>query len=237
MKVQSDQFEIYPALDIERGEIARSPQSQFNSVRDALIAYEIPGISWLHLVDLDLAYARGTNEEVIQTIVEASTVKIQMSGGIKDKNAFEYASRFHPDRINLAPDFLEHVDDLVEVFHDTVIETSFALDVADNRVVSRATGKEFGELESVIRWLTENGCKRIILTEASRDGRLRGVNIDLYKRCLDLTSIPLVASGGVSTESDIMQLADIGVAGAVIGAALHHGTINLQSAVASLAAR
>lgn len=235
MTVHSDAFEIYPALDIERGKLARSPQSQFNTLQDALTAYNVPGISWLHLVDLDFAYARGANQEVLQNIVDTTSLKIQISGGIKDRASFELVSQFRPARINLAPDFLHRADDLVAIFHESQIDTSFALDVADNHVVSRATGGEFGDLESVMRWLADNGCKRIVLTEAARDGKLSGVNTDLYKRCLELTDIPLVASGGISTESDIVQLADIGVAGAIIGAALHHGTINLHSAVAKLA--
>jgi len=234
MKVERDIFEIIPALDIRAGALARSPQSNFRTIQDALDAFEIPGISWLHLVDLDFTHDEGSNVDLLHEVVSNTSLNIQISGGIKDMAAFEYATQFKPERINLAPDFLLHKDELVEVLNASEYQTSFAIDLIGDEVTSRATKRSFGEVSDVIQWLTSNGCERIVLTEAARDGRLQGVNHEIYRKLCDETSLPIVASGGVSSVEDIVTLKNLGVVGVIVGAALHHGTIQLSDALNAL---
>lgn len=233
-KVSSDVFEIYPALDVQDGKLARSPESRFQTIAEALGAYEIPGITWLHLVDLDLAYNRGSNTETIAQVMSDTSLKVQLSGGIKTVDLFKAALEFRPSRINLAPDFLLQKVDLAVVLGNTDVEVSCAIDLEDNQLVSRATGAHFGPIEPHLAWLEEHGCQQIVLTEAKRDGKLEGVNIDLYKHMRELTGMRIVASGGVSSMTDIQALANSGVAGVIVGTALHHGTINLSEVVAEL---
>lgn len=234
MKVKRESFNIYPALDIRHGAIARTPQSNLHSIKDALRTFEIPGITWLHLVDLDFTYSEGLNTDLLHEIISDTHLKVQISGGIKDASAFEYVTQFNPHRINLAPDFLLSKDALIEALNSSQYETSFAIDVVDNVVTSRATGRNFGEVSEVIQWLSVNGCKQIVLTEAAKDGRLEGVNIEIYRQYCDETDIPIVASGGVSSVEDIQTLKDVGVVGVIVGAALHHGTITLSDAIKAL---
>lgn len=229
-----DGFDIYPALDIRGGSLARSPESEFQSIDDALHAFEVPGIQWLHLVDLDFTYGEGSNAGILKEIISKTVLNIQVSGGIQDAKAFDYVCQFNPQRINLAPDFLLRKDELVDALNSTEYETSFAIDLSDNIVTSRATGRIFGEVSEVIHWLSGNGCKRIVLTEVAKDGRLQGVNYELYRSVCDQTDIPIVASGGVSSIADIVELKDIGVVGAIVGAALHHGNFTLSEALNAL---
>lgn len=233
-KVLSDVFEIYPALDVQDGKLARSPESRFQTITQALGAYEIQGITWLHLVDLDLAYNRGSNKETIAQIMSDTSLKVQLSGGIKTMDLFEAALEFRPSRINLAPDFLLQKVDLAVVLGNTDVEILCAIDLEDDQVVSRATGAHLGPIEPHLAWLEDHGCQQIVLTEAKRDGKLEGVNTDLYKHMRELTDMRLIASGGVSSMTDIQALADLGVAGVVVGTALHYGTINLSEVVAEL---
>lgn len=234
MKVERDHFEIIPALDIRGGELARSPQSNFRSIKDALDTFDIPGISWLHLVDLDFTHDEGSNADLLYEVVSNTSLNIQISGGIKDVTGFEYATQFKPQRINLAPDFLLYKDELVEVLNTSEYQTSFAIDLIGDEVTSRATKRSFGEVSGVLQWLESNGCERIVLTEAARDGRLQGVNYEIYQKLCDATSLPIVASGGVSSIEDILTLKSFGVVGVIVGAALHHGTIQLSDALNAL---
>lgn len=230
----SDSFLLYPALDIKAGVLARTPLSSLNTWSDALGAYEIPGIQWLHLVDLDFAFQQGSNQSVIEEVISKTSLKVQISGGIMNLNTLEYAKSLNPTRINLAPDFLGRKDDLSRLFSNDDYEFSFAIDVDEDVVVSRATGNVFGNARDEVRWLSENGCRCIILTDSKRDGRLQGVNLDVYKRYLDVTAVPIIASGGISSIDDVLNLAAVGVAGAVVGAALHEGVFQLSDALYAL---
>lgn len=231
MKVKRESFNILPALDIRRGALARSPHSHIHTIKDALNAFEVPGITWLHLVDLDFTFQEGSNADLLHEVISNTNLNIQISGGIRDALALEYVGRFKPDRINLAPDFLLRKDELVEAMNSSQYETSFAIDLIDNVVTSRATGQHFGEVSQVIQWLAVNGCKQIVLTEILKDGRLEGVNYETYRQICHQTDIPIVASGGVSTIEDIRRLKDIGVVGVIVGAALHHGAFTLSEAL------
>lgn len=230
----SESFLLYPALDIKNGALARTSNSSLATWREALSAYEVPGIQWLHLVDLDFAFQQGRNQSVIEDVMSSTSLKVQLSGGIKDKDAFNYALSFNPTRINLAPDFLDNKDDLSEILSENVSDVSFAIDLVEDTVVSRATGQDLGSALDAIRWLSENGCPRIILTESKRDGRLQGVNLDVYKRYREVTSMPIIASGGITSIDDVVNLANLGISGAVIGAALHQNAFHLSDALDAL---
>lgn len=232
--MSSDSFLLYPALDIKDGALARTSDSSLTSWNEALTAYEIPGIHWLHLVDLDFAFQLGSNQSVIEDVMRATSLDVQLSGGIKNKSAFEYAVSLNPTRINLAPDFLRHKDDLSEILSDNDYDVSLAIDLVEDTVVSRATGQDLGSARDAIRWLSENGCRRIILTESKRDGRLQGVNLDVYKRYRDVTAVPIIASGGITSTDDVVNLANLGISGAVIGAALHQDAFKLSDALHAL---
>lgn len=234
VKVTSDSFLLYPALDIKNGALARTSNSSLTTWREALTAYEVPGIQWLHLVDLDFAFQQGSNQSVLEDVMRSTSLKVQLSGGIKDKDTFDYALSFNPTRINLAPDFLRNKDDLSEILSQNFSEVSFAIDLVEDTVVSRATGQNLGTALDAIRWLSEHGCPRIILTESKRDGRLQGVNLDVYKRYRDVTPMPIIASGGITSIDEVVNLANLGISGAVIGAALHQNAFHLSEALDAL---
>lgn len=233
-KVTTNRFEIYPALDISNGTVARVPGSGFESVEEVISHYNLPGINWIHLVDLDLAYQRGSNHELLQGIINASQQKVQLSGGIRDRESFERARAMAPDRINIAPDYLADKSDLRDILASEIPDISVAVDVDGEQVVSRASGLRYGSLANEVEWLVSNGCRTIVVTDAHRDGTMKGVRIDLYSQMVKNFGVNVIASGGISSIVDVLHLRDAGVHGVVVGTALQYGRFTLGDAINEL---
>lgn len=233
-KVITDTFEIYPALDVSNGLLARVPDSEFDSVEAAISHYDLPGINWIHLVDLDLAYQQGSNYELIQAIITSSRQKIQLSGGIRNRESFEHAVAIAPDRINVAPDYLADKSDLGDILATEKIDVSVAIDLDGEQVVSRASGLRYGSLANEIEWLASNGCSTIVVTDALRDGTMQGVRVDFYSQLVNDCGMNVIASGGISSIEEILQLRDGGVRGVVVGTALQYGRFTLSDAIEQL---
>jgi 1-(5-phosphoribosyl)-5-[(5-phosphoribosylamino)methylideneamino] imidazole-4-carboxamide isomerase/N-(5'phosphoribosyl)anthranilate isomerase len=180
------------------------------------------GAEWIHLVDLDAAFGRGDNRDVIRRVVEASSnVKIELSGGIRDDASLEAALEAGATRVNV----IEKHGDKVAV----------GLDVRGTTLAARGWTKEGGDLWEVLARLEDAGCARYVVTDVTKDGTLRGPNIDLLKQVMERTSKPVVASGGISSLqdiSDLYALVQLGLEGAILGKSLYAGRFTLEEALA-----
>ena len=162
-------------------------------------------------------------------------VKIELSGGIRDDASLEAALEFGATRVNLGTAALEDPEwtaSVIERFGDAI---AVGLDVRGTTLAARGWTREGGELFDVLARLDDAGCARYVVTDVTKDGTLRGPNLELLKDVMAKTTKPVVASGGISSLQDIrdlVALADLGLEGAILGKSLYAGKFTLEEALA-----
>jgi 1-(5-phosphoribosyl)-5-[(5-phosphoribosylamino)methylideneamino] imidazole-4-carboxamide isomerase/N-(5'phosphoribosyl)anthranilate isomerase len=235
-------LELLPAVDVAGGQAVRLTQGEtgteesFGPPLQAAKDWIDAGAEWIHLVDLDAAFGRGSNREIIaQVIRESRGVKIELSGGIRDDASLQTALELGATRVNLGTAALENPDwtaSVIEKFSDQI---AVGLDVRGNTLAARGWTKEGGDLFEVLDRLEQAGCARYVVTDVTKDGTLRGPNLELLKSVLERTEKPVVASGGISSLEDIenlKSLVPLGLEGAILGKSLYAGRFTLQQALA-----
>jgi 1-(5-phosphoribosyl)-5-[(5-phosphoribosylamino)methylideneamino] imidazole-4-carboxamide isomerase/N-(5'phosphoribosyl)anthranilate isomerase len=235
-------LELLPAVDVADGKAVRLTQGEAGSETDygdpteAALAWINAGAEWIHLVDLDAAFGRGDNRAVIRSVVEASrSVKIELSGGIRDDASLESALEAGATRVNLGTAALEDPEWTARVIEKHGDKIAVGLDVRGTTLAARGWTKEGGDLWEVLARLEDAGCSRYVVTDVTKDGTLRGPNIDLLKQVMERTSKPVVASGGISSLQDIKDLYELvqfGLEGAILGKSLYAGRFSLEEALA-----
>jgi phosphoribosylformimino-5-aminoimidazole carboxamide ribotide isomerase len=235
-------LELLPAVDVADGKAVRLTQGEAGSETDygspleAAQAWINAGAEWIHLVDLDAAFGRGDNRAIIRKVVDsASSVKIELSGGIRDDASLEAALEAGANRVNLGTAALEDpewTERVIGKFGDAI---AVGLDVRGTTLAARGWTREGGDLFEVLARLEGAGCARYVVTDVTKDGTLRGPNIELLKQVMQRTSKPVVASGGISSLQDIADLRALvgeGLEGAILGKALYAGKFTLEEALA-----
>jgi phosphoribosylformimino-5-aminoimidazole carboxamide ribotide isomerase/phosphoribosylanthranilate isomerase len=235
-------LELLPAVDVADGKAVRLTQGEAGSETDygdpveAAQQWISAGAEWIHLVDLDAAFGRGDNRDVIRRVVEASSsVKIELSGGIRDDASLESALEAGATRVNLGTAALEDPGWTARVIEKHGDKIAVGLDVRGTTLAARGWTKEGGDLWEVLARLEDAGCPRYVVTDVTKDGTLRGPNIDLLKQVMERTSKPVVASGGISSLqdiSDLYALVQLGLEGAILGKSLYAGRFTLEQALA-----
>jgi len=184
---------------------------------------------------LDAAFGRGENRAVIAEVVSNSgAVKIELSGGIRDDASLEAALALGASRVNLGTAALEDPEwtaGVIDRFGDKI---AVGLDVRGTTLAARGWTKEGGELLDVLARLEDAGCARYVVTDVTKDGTLRGPNLELLKMVMEHTDKPVVASGGISTLQDIgdlYELVPLGLEGAILGKSLYAGRFTLTEAL------
>jgi 1-(5-phosphoribosyl)-5-[(5-phosphoribosylamino)methylideneamino] imidazole-4-carboxamide isomerase/N-(5'phosphoribosyl)anthranilate isomerase len=243
----SEYLELLPAVDVADGKAVRLTQGEAGSETDygspveAAMTWINAGAEWIHLVDLDAAFGRGDNRAIIAEVVAASSsVKIELSGGIRDDASLEAALEAGATRVNLGTAALEDPDwtaRVIERFGDAI---AVGLDVRGTTLAARGWTKEGGDLFEVLARLEDAGCARYVVTDVTKDGTLRGPNIELLQQVMQKTSKPVVASGGISSLQDIRDLRALvgqGLEGAILGKSLYAGKFTLEEALAIASAK
>jgi len=240
-------LELLPAVDVADGKAVRLTQGEAGSETDygdpveAAQQWISAGAEWIHLVDLDAAFGRGNNRDVIRRVVEASSsVKIELSGGIRDDASLESAIEAGATRVNLGTAALEDPEWTARVIKRFGDKVAVGLDVRGTTLAARGWTKEGGDLWEVLARLEDAGCSRYVVTDVTKDGTLRGPNIDLLKQVMEKTSKPVVASGGISSLQDIADLyalVSLGLEGAILGKSLYAGRFTLEEALAVASGR
>jgi 1-(5-phosphoribosyl)-5-[(5-phosphoribosylamino)methylideneamino] imidazole-4-carboxamide isomerase/N-(5'phosphoribosyl)anthranilate isomerase len=237
----SDYLELLPAVDITEGRAVQLAQGVAGSERvygDPVAAarrWQDAGAEWLHLVDLDAAFGRGTNRELQAEIVGALDIKVEMSGGIRDDESLEAALATGCTRVNIGTAALEQPEWCAKVIAEHGDRVAIGLDVRGRTLAARGWTREGGDLYDVLARLDSEGCARYVVTDVNKDGMLAGPNLQLLRDVCAVTAAPVVASGGVTTLDDIralMDLVPIGVEGAIAGTALYEGRFTLEDALA-----
>jgi phosphoribosylformimino-5-aminoimidazole carboxamide ribotide isomerase/phosphoribosylanthranilate isomerase len=236
-------LEILPAIDIKDGVAIRltkgelDNQSKYGDPLEVAGEFVKSGVNWIHLVDLDAAFGLGNNFEILDSIIKSVDIKIQLSGGIKDDESLNRALTTNCSRINLGTAALDNPEWVESVIKKHGDKIAVALDV-DGKVLSpRGGSKSGGDLFQMITRLDKVGCARYVLTDVNRDGTLTGPNLELLKEVASFTKTPIVASGGVSSLSDVkslMQLTNQGVEAVIIGKGLYTGAFTLAQVLATV---
>ncbi len=234
-------LELLPAVDVANGQAVRLTQGEagteesFGHPLQAALDWIEAGAEWIHLVDLDAAFGRGNNQAVIQEVIQQSgQTKIELSGGIRDDRSLETALALGATRVNLGTAALEDPHWTASVIQKYSDQIAVGLDVRGTTLAARGWTKEGGDLFEVLQRLEDAGCARYVVTDVTKDGTLRGPNLELLKMVMSKTDKPVVASGGISSLEDIENLVDLvplGLEGAILGKSLYAGRFTLQQAL------
>jgi len=237
----SEYLELLPAVDVADGKAVRLTQGEAGSETDygspleAAQTWIDAGAEWIHLVDLDAAFGFGDNRKVIQEVVDACVgIKIELSGGIRDDASLEAALSAGATRVNLGTAALENPEWTEKVIARFGDQIAVGLDVRGTTLAARGWTKEGGELFDVLERLEQAGCARYVVTDVTKDGTLKGPNLELLRQVMEKTDKPVVASGGISTLEDISalrQLVPLGLEGAILGKALYAKRFSLEQAL------
>ena len=230
-------LEFLPAIDIKNGKSVRLKQADLNSAEQhespssVLSDFVAKGAKWVHLVDLDAAFKSGSNSELIQDLIEASPIKIQLSGGIVDEYSLHKALSTKANRINIATAALQNIDWVVKAIKSNSERLTIGLDIDNGVLVARGSSEVIGDPFEFIKTLDMAGCKRYVVTDNSTDGELNGPNLDLLEKVLKSTKSKIIASGGISKLSDLKDLREMGLDGVIVGKALYVGAIEISAAI------
>jgi phosphoribosylanthranilate isomerase len=230
---------LLPAVDVADGVAVRLVQGEagsetvYGDPREAALAWQRDGAEWVHLVDLDAAFGRGSNRELLAEVVRSLDVAVELSGGIRDDASLDAALATGAARVNVGTAALENPDWVRRAIDRVGDKIAVGLDVRGTTLAARGWTKEGGELFDVLARLDADGCARYVLTDVRRDGTLTGPNLELLAAVTGATDRPVVASGGVSSLADLTAIAGVpGVEGAIVGKALYAGAFTLPEALA-----
>jgi phosphoribosyl isomerase A len=231
---------LLPAVDVADGQAVRLVQGAAGSETSygdplaAALAWQQAGASWIHLVDLDAAFGRGSNAAVLGSIVGQLDVAVELSGGIRDDASLTAALATGCARVVIGTAALENPDWVRSVIAQHGERVAVGLDVRGTRLAARGWTRDGGELDETLDRLESDGCPRYVVTDIMKDGTLRGPNLELLRRVCARTGRPVIASGGVSSLADLQAIAALspeGVEGAIIGKALYARAFTLQEAL------
>jgi phosphoribosyl isomerase A len=234
---------LLPAVDVAGGTAVRLVQgaagteTTYGDPLQAALAWQDAGAEWIHLVDLDAAFGRGSNAPLLADVVKRLDVHVELSGGIRDDESVTAALATGASRVNIGTAALEDprwCDRVVAEYGDRV---AVGLDVRDRQLSARGWTRDGGDLYEVLARLDAAGCARYVVTDIHRDGTMTGPNLGLLRDVCARTAAPVVASGGVSTLADLRALATlapVGVEGVIVGKALYAGAFTVSEALAAV---
>ena len=233
-------LELLPAVDVKDGRAVRlvqgelSKESVYGNPLEVALEFQSAGAQWLHLVDLDAAFGRGSNAAQLAEVVGKLDIDVELSGGIRDDASLQRALATGCKRINLGTAALEDPEWTARVVAEFGDRIAVGLDVRGRTLSARGWTKDGGDLFDTLARLDRDGCARYVVTDVGRDGTLTGPNLELLASVCAATTKPIVASGGVSSLKDISALASMsasGIEGAIVGKALYAGAFTLQEAL------
>src|SRR5215468_10826088 len=216
---------LLPAVDVAGGKAVRLVQGaagteiSYGDPLEAALGWQRAGAEWIHLVDLDAAFGRGSNAPLLADVVRKVDVAVELSGGIRDDRSLEAALATGCERVIIGTAALEQPDWVGAVIARHGERVAVGLDVRGSRLAARGWTTLGGELVDVLGRLESDGCQRYVVTDVAKDGTLTGPNLDLLRQVCALTNRPVIASGGVADLDDLRAIASLrplGVDGAIV---------------------
>ncbi|GIF11949.1 bifunctional 1-(5-phosphoribosyl)-5-((5-phosphoribosylamino)methylideneamino)imidazole-4-carboxamide isomerase/phosphoribosylanthranilate isomerase PriA [Actinoplanes teichomyceticus] len=237
-------LQLLPAVDVADGQAVRLVQgaagseTAYGDPLEAALAWQNDGAEWIHLVDLDAAFGRGSNADLLARVVAQLDVKVELSGGIRDDESLTRALATGAQRVNIGTAALEDPQWCDRICGEYGDRVAIGLDVRGRTLSARGWTRDGGDLYEVLARLDKAGASRYVVTDITKDGTMRGPNLDLLREVCAATDRPVIASGGVSTLDDLRALATlepIGVEGVIAGKALYAGAFTVREALEALA--
>ena len=242
---------LLPAVDVAGGQAVRlvrgeaGTETGYGDPLEAALQWQNDGAEWIHLVDLDAAFGRGSHAELLAGVVGKLDVAVELSGGIRDDASLERALSTGCARVNLGTAALEDPAWCARAIaaHGERIAVGLDVRITDDRhrLAARGWTTDGGDLWETLARLDRDGCARYVVTDVSKDGTLRGPNTALLRAVADATTAPVIASGGIAEVSDLVALAElaaagVGIEGSIVGKALYAGRFTLPEALAAVRA-
>jgi phosphoribosylanthranilate isomerase len=247
MNTDRTELILLPAVDVVEGRAVRLVQgkagseTEYGSALEAALTWQRDGAEWIHLVDLDAAFGRGSNAQLLAEVVGTLDVKVELSGGIRDDASLRAALATGCERVNIGTAALENPLWCARAIAEFGDKVAVGLDVqivdGEHRLRGRGWETDGGDLWQVLERLDDEGCSRFVVTDVTKDGTLTGPNLELLEGVAECTDAPVIASGGVSSLDDLRAIAtltDSGVEGAIVGKALYAGRFTLPEALAAM---
>ncbi|MBS9534292.1 bifunctional 1-(5-phosphoribosyl)-5-((5-phosphoribosylamino)methylideneamino)imidazole-4-carboxamide isomerase/phosphoribosylanthranilate isomerase PriA [Mycobacterium sp. M1] len=238
---------LLPAVDVVDGKAVRLVQGKagsetaYGDALDAALTWQRDGAEWIHLVDLDAAFGRGSNRELLADVVGRLDVQVELSGGIRDDESLAAALATGCRRVNVGTAALENPAWCAKAIAEHGDKVAVGLDVqlvdGTYRLRGRGWETDGGDLWPVLDRLDREGCSRFVVTDVTKDGTLQGPNLELLREVAGRTDAPVIASGGVSSLDDLTAIATLvpdGVEGAIVGKALYAGRFTLPEALSAV---
>lgn len=231
---------LLPAVDVAGGRAVRvvrgegSSATAYGDPLRAALGWQHDGATWVHLVDLDAAFGRGSNQDLLASIVGRLDVAVQLSGGISNEETLAAALATGCARVNLSTAAVKDLSWVAAAAARYGDRVAVGLDVRGTALIPRGVADQVGELVAVLDDLDTAGAARYIVTDVARDGSLAGPNLDLLRAVCARTDRPVVASGGIGSLGDIVALralVPLGVEAAILGQALYTGALTLPAAL------
>lgn len=233
-------LELLPAVDVQDGQAVRLVQGEagtetsYGAPLDAARTFEAAGAQWLHLVDLDAAFGRGSNADLLAEVTASIGTQVEMSGGIRDDASLAAALATGCRRVNIGTAALENPEWTAEAIAEHGDRIAVGLDVRGTTLAARGWTREGGDIWEAIERLDAAGCARYVVTDVTKDGMLSGPNLELLREVCARTDAKVIASGGIATLDDVRalrELVPLGVEGAIMGKALYTGAFTLEEAL------
>lgn len=241
-------FTLLPAVDVVGGQAVRlrrgeaGTEKSYGNPLEAAMRWRDEGAQWLHLVDLDAAFGRGSNHEITAHIVREVGIDVEITGGIRDDASLARALDTGARRVNIGTAALKNPEWTAEAIrrHGDAIAVDLAVRSVDGQWRTKGEGwtADGGDLWEVLEFFDAAGCARFVVTDVDRDGTLQGPNVDLLRDVSAATDAAVTASGGVAQVDDLAELArfeDEGIDSAIVGKALYEERFSLREALAAVA--
>jgi len=224
--------ELYPAVDIEGGRVARSTSASDPIAVMRQFAHD--GARWVHVVDLDRAFGKGENRELTRRLLAEAAVRIQVGGGLTSDEDVAELLGWGATRVVIGTAAAVDAVLVARLLARYGAERlAVGIDARDGRVAARGSDVSFAlaPLE-LARRVRGQGARTVIYTDAARDGSLAGPDVDGARAIAALGGgLDVIVSGGVASLDDLRRLRDAGLAGAIVGRALHAGRFTLREAL------
>lgn len=232
---------LLPAVDIKNG-VTLNLTDPANLIKK----YVEAGVNFIHLVDLDRAYSTGNNDQLISELIANFEIDFQLSGGITSQESLSNAIMKTPTRINLSADSIADENFLKNAFERYAQKLAISLDINGESLMPRGSQNSLGNYREILNKLISLGAKRFVVTDVLTDGKLTGPNLELLKTvaliCFDKNDkIEIIASGGVTSYSDLTNLQQLQVLGksaiseVIVGKALLDGHLAIEKSLQLIA--
>ena len=226
-----------PAVDLRDGACVQLVGGEYAAERIRLpdpiavaLDWESKGFQALHIVDLDAATGRGNNRRAIERLLDRTDLTVQVGGGVRDRDAITSLIDAGATYVVIGTRALEDEDWLREMAGDFPEQLIVAADVRDRMIVTRGWTRTIHlDIDDAMERLSQLPLAGVLVTAVHREGLMQGADLALMEDVAESTSLPVIASGGITTDADLRLLADRGVAAAVLGMALYTGALDARA--------